>query len=99
MYKEENPNHPTKISIESWGDKHETSINHSDVDINEMLEAIYILLIQASWPEQVILYGMKEFAEEKMKGIIDTAENIKNKYPEIFEMFSTDASVNDDEED
>ena len=54
-----------KITIESYGRTHSTEFNHDDVSIGEYIDTFYALLIAATFHEETIINGFKEFIEEK----------------------------------
>lgn len=54
-----------KITIESYGKIHSSEFDNDDVSIGEYINTFYALLIAATFYEETIINGFKEFIEEK----------------------------------
>lgn len=61
-------NHPTRITIESNGDKHSSELNW-DAGIDEVIQSFYGLCVTATWMPTTILENMKSFAEEHLDAL------------------------------
>lgn len=66
MYGELNENRRTKLSLESWGKTHSFETSYSDMDVTELVEAFYGLMVSATFSEIGTLEVMRDFAEEKL---------------------------------
>lgn len=59
-----------KITItQGYGETMSWETDHSDVTIDELLQGVYGCLIGLTWTPEVILNGMKEWAEENLETI------------------------------
>lgn len=58
---------PTKLSVSNYGNTVTWETLHSDVSIEEMINAFYTLCIGITFVPSTVLQGMKDFVESKLE--------------------------------
>ena len=66
MYGKLNENPRTKLTLESWGKIHSFEVPYSDLNLTDLIEAFYGLMVSATFSEVGTLECMRDFAEEKL---------------------------------
>lgn len=66
---------PSKITFESYGVRYTWETDHSDLTLDEVLDAFYKLLIAHGFNAEGVLKSMKCYAEEELE-IMSSCEEI-----------------------
>lgn len=66
---------PSKITFESYGVRYTWETDHSDLTLDEVLDAFYKLLIAHGFNAECALKSMKCYAEEELE-IMSSCEEI-----------------------
>lgn len=57
---------PTILSLVTYNNKFTWETDHSDINIDDLLEAFYGLCVGVTFAPEAVLQGMKDFAEERL---------------------------------
>ena len=68
----------TKLIFENYGSIYTWQTDHSDVDVEDCLYALYGLMVSATFSSISVLKGMKEFAEIHLETIKEMSNYNEN---------------------